>query len=60
LHHYFTDIVSGEDFPKSKPDPAIFVYAASLSIASKANCMIEDSTTVLELLKLLDLLRRVQ
>jgi beta-phosphoglucomutase-like phosphatase (HAD superfamily) len=23
LHHYFTDIVSGEDFPKSKPDPAI-------------------------------------
>jgi beta-phosphoglucomutase-like phosphatase (HAD superfamily) len=36
--------VSGEDFPKSKPDPAI-LYAASSSIASKANCIvIEDST----------------
>ena len=45
LHNYFTHIVSGEDFPKSKPDPAIFIYAASLSIASKANCIvIEDST----------------
>jgi HAD superfamily hydrolase (TIGR01509 family) len=45
LHRYFTHIVSGEDFPKSKPDPAIFVHAASLSIASKANCIvIEDST----------------
>lgn len=45
LHNYFTHIVSGEDFPKSKPDPAIFVHAASLSIASKANCIvIEDST----------------
>ncbi|PRZ20630.1 HAD family hydrolase [Flavobacterium granuli] len=45
LHQYFTHIVSGEDFPKSKPDPAIFVHAASLSIASKENCIIiEDST----------------
>ena len=45
LHDYFTHIVSGEDFPKSKPDPAIFVHAASLSIAPKANCIIiEDST----------------
>lgn len=45
LHHYFTHIVSGEDFPKSKPDPAIFVHAASLSIAPKSNCIvIEDST----------------
>ena len=45
LHSYFTHIVSGEDFPKSKPDPAIFVHAASLSIASTANCIvIEDST----------------
>jgi beta-phosphoglucomutase len=45
LHSYFTHIVSGEDFPKSKPDPAIFVHAASLSIAPKANCIvIEDST----------------
>ncbi len=45
LHQYFTHIVSGEDFPKSKPDPAIFEHAASLSIAFKENCIvIEDST----------------
>jgi beta-phosphoglucomutase len=45
LHQYFTHIVSGEDFPKSKPDPAIFLHAASLSIAPKENCIvIEDST----------------
>lgn len=45
LHQYFSHTVSGEDFPKSKPDPAIFEYAASLSIASKKNCIvIEDST----------------
>lgn len=45
LHQYFTDVVSGEDFPKSKPDPAIFLHAASLSKAPKNNCMIiEDST----------------
>lgn len=45
LHQYFTDIVSGEDFPKSKPHPAIFEHAASLSIAPKENCIvIEDST----------------
>lgn len=45
LHQYFSHIVSGEDFPNSKPHPAIFEYAASLSIASKENCIvIEDST----------------
>ena len=45
LHDFFTHIVSGEDFPKSKPHPAIFEHAASLSIASKENCIvIEDST----------------
>ncbi len=45
LHQYFSHIVSGEDFPKSKPDPAIFEHAASLSIAPKENCIvIEDST----------------
>lgn len=45
LHQYFTDIVSGEDFPKSKPDPAIFLHAASLSASPKENCIvIEDST----------------
>ncbi|KQB41985.1 ABC transporter ATP-binding protein [Flavobacterium sp. L1I52] len=45
LHQYFTHKVSGEDFPKSKPHPAIFEHAASLSIAPKENCIIiEDST----------------
>jgi beta-phosphoglucomutase len=45
LHDYFTHKVSGEDFPKSKPHPAIFEHAASLSFAPKENCIvIEDST----------------
>ncbi len=45
LHPYFSHIVSGEDFPNSKPHPAIFEHAASLSIAPKQNCIvIEDST----------------
>lgn len=45
LHDFFTHVVSGEDFPKSKPHPAIFEHAASLSIAPKENCIvIEDST----------------
>ena len=45
LHQYFTHIVSGEDFPQSKPNPAIFIHAASLSVAPKENCIvIEDST----------------
>ena len=45
LHDFFTHIVSGEDFPKSKPHPAIFEHAAALSIAPKENCIvIEDST----------------
>jgi HAD superfamily hydrolase (TIGR01509 family) len=45
LHQYFTHIVSGEDFPQSKPNPAIFIHAALLSVAPKENCIvIEDST----------------
>ncbi|MFV8342050.1 HAD family hydrolase [Flavobacterium sp. XS2P39] len=45
LHEYFTHVVSGEDFPKSKPHPAIFEHAASLSIVPKESCIvIEDST----------------
>lgn len=45
LHQYFSHIVSGEDFPQSKPNPAIFIHAASLSIAPKDECIIiEDST----------------
>ena len=45
LHKYFSHIVSGEDFPKSKPHPAIFEHAAFLSGTPIANCVvIEDST----------------
>lgn len=45
LHPYFTHIVSGEDFPQSKPNPAIFNHAAFLSQTPKENCIvIEDST----------------
>lgn len=46
LFPYFTHIVSGEDLPKSKPDPAIFLKAASLAKYSDvADCVvIEDST----------------
>ncbi|MBX0288814.1 HAD family hydrolase [Hymenobacter sp. HSC-4F20] len=44
LGPFFSHLVSGEDFPRSKPDPAIFEYAASLSRAPKAECVvIEDS-----------------
>ncbi len=45
LYQYFTHIVSGEDFPKSKPHPAIFEHAAFLSETPRENCIvIEDST----------------
>jgi HAD superfamily hydrolase (TIGR01509 family) len=45
LHQYFTFKVSGEDFPNSKPHPAIFQHAAFLSQTPIANCIvIEDST----------------
>ena len=46
LFPYFSHIVSGEDFPKSKPDPAIFIHAASLAKENnKDHCLvIEDST----------------
>lgn len=45
LYPYFSHIVSGEDFPKSKPDPAIFIEAWQLSGDQKSECIvIEDST----------------
>ena len=45
VHPYFTHIVSGEDFAKSKPHPAIFQHAAFLSQTPVENCVvIEDST----------------
>lgn len=45
LHNYFSHIVSGEDFPNSKPHPAIFQHAAFVSQTPLENCIvIEDST----------------
>jgi HAD superfamily hydrolase (TIGR01509 family) len=45
LHQYFSHIVSGEDFPKSKPHPAIFLQAALLANTPVEECIvIEDST----------------
>lgn len=45
LFPYFSHIISGEDFPQSKPHPAIFEQAAFLSKTEKENCIvIEDST----------------
>ena len=45
LDKYFQHKVSGEDFPKSKPDPAIFLKAVELSQNPADNCIvIEDST----------------
>lgn len=45
LHQYFSHIVSGEDFPQSKPNPAIFIEAAKLARTPHENCIvIEDST----------------
>ncbi len=45
LNQYFTHKVSGEDFPKSKPHPAIFEQAAFLAQTPRENCIvIEDST----------------
>lgn len=45
LNQYFTHKISGNDFPESKPNPAIFLKAASLSKAPIDECIIiEDST----------------
>jgi HAD superfamily hydrolase (TIGR01509 family) len=45
LHQYFSHLVSGEDFPKSKPHPAIFLKAAELAQTPVSECIvIEDST----------------
>lgn len=56
LHNYFSHIVSGEDFPKSKPHPAIFNKAAELSGHHKSECIvIEDSTNGVEAAKAADI-----
>lgn len=45
LDKYFSHKVSGEDFPESKPNPAIFNKAVELSGHQKNECIvIEDST----------------
>ncbi len=44
LGPYFTHRVSGEDFARSKPDPAIFVHAAAVAETPVSECIvIEDS-----------------
>ena len=44
LAPYFAYVVSGEDFARSKPDPAIFRHAAALAETPVAECLvIEDS-----------------
>lgn len=52
LHQYFTFKVSGEDFPKSKPHPAIFLKAAELAQMAVEHCIvIEDSTNGIQAAK---------
>ena len=44
LAPYFAHVVSGEDFVRSKPDPAIFLHAAALAETPVTECIvIEDS-----------------
>ncbi|MCB2410518.1 HAD family hydrolase [Hymenobacter lucidus] len=44
LYPYFDNLVSGEDFPQSKPNPAIFLHAAQLAGIPPHECLvIEDS-----------------
>ena len=44
LAPYFTHVVSGEDFTRSKPDPTIFQHAAELAGTPVGECVvIEDS-----------------
>jgi HAD superfamily hydrolase (TIGR01509 family) len=49
LDQYFSHKISGESFPKSKPDPAIFIHAANLAQSNFDECIvIEDSTNGVE------------
>lgn len=44
LYPYFDNLVSGEDFPQSKPHPALFLHAAQLAGEPPYECLvIEDS-----------------
>ncbi|SDY29248.1 HAD family hydrolase [Hymenobacter psychrophilus] len=45
LAPYFSHRLSGEDFARSKPDPAIFAHAAAVARSPAARCVvIEDSS----------------
>lgn len=49
LNQYFTHKVSGENFPQSKPNPAIFLHAADLAKSKHSECIvIEDSKNGVE------------
>ncbi|MCA4782022.1 HAD-IA family hydrolase [Empedobacter stercoris] len=49
LDQYFSHKISGENFPKSKPDPAIFLHAAEIAKSEYDECIvIEDSTNGVE------------
>ena len=49
LNQYFSHKISGESFPNSKPDPAIFIHAADLAKSEHTECIvIEDSTNGVE------------
>ena len=49
LNQYFSHKISGESFPNSKPDPAIFLHGADLAKSEHAECIvIEDSTNGVE------------
>lgn len=49
LDQYFSHKISGENFPKSKPDPAIFLHAAEIAKSEHDECIvIEDSTNGVE------------
>ncbi|HEX8427095.1 HAD-IA family hydrolase [Hymenobacter sp.] len=42
LYPFFAHIVSGEDFTKSKPDPAIFLRAAELTSTPPTECLVVE------------------
>ena len=49
LNQYFSHKISGESFPNSKPDHAIFLNGADLAKSEHAECIvIEDSTNGVE------------
>lgn len=52
LHAYFDEVISGEDFEFSKPNPAIFLEAVAKSGFNKSECIIiEDSANGIQAAK---------